>query len=394
MCLFRPHGVGLLDLVDDVLLNDMLLEVREHLCVGQHCVDVFHECCLWIWRLVEGHGAHLVDGKFALVEQLLVVDRWELHEIQVICICGSGMVGQLLCPTIAVWRCGGCHLSDEALCGWAEPLVGVVNSASGPWSILGAASGNKGICPAWSVWPSWSNVMLWWQSCTLCFDRCNVDGGSGAPPPGSLAGVLCCLCDWCNPIGHCCGRLPCGWSWFSPTRQRLSPTVGVVVAPRSKDLCLLVWRGIPGGPKGPSGFPLGEFGCDSMIASRRLLYVVERCVWRPCWECARLVCTPCGSTVAIRVESTVMHLCLRPPWWVVTWSTVRSRCPIGAGWWHGPGGMAELGGVARYTLVGCTRDLREGSKFTFGHGHARWFWFKAFCLFCCLLVWGDISSRV
>ena len=142
MWLFRPHGVGLLDLVDDVLLNDMLLEVREHLCMGQHCVDVFHECCLWIWRLVEGMG-HLVDGKFALVEQLLVVDRWELHEIQVICICGSGMVGQLLCPTIAVWRCGCCHLSDEALCGWAEPLVGVVNSASGPWSILGAASGTK-----------------------------------------------------------------------------------------------------------------------------------------------------------------------------------------------------------------------------------------------------------
>ena len=49
MWLFRPHGVGLLDLVEDVLLNDMLLEVREHLCVGQHCVDVFHECCLWIW---------------------------------------------------------------------------------------------------------------------------------------------------------------------------------------------------------------------------------------------------------------------------------------------------------------------------------------------------------
>ena len=30
--LLRPHGVGLLDLVQDVLLNDMLLEVREHLC--------------------------------------------------------------------------------------------------------------------------------------------------------------------------------------------------------------------------------------------------------------------------------------------------------------------------------------------------------------------------
>ena len=111
MWLSRPHGVGLLDLVDDVLLNHMLLKIREHLCMGQHCVDVFHECCLWIWRLVEGMG-HLVNCKFALVEQLLVVDRWELHEIQVICICGSGMVGQLLCPTITVWRCGCCHLRD------------------------------------------------------------------------------------------------------------------------------------------------------------------------------------------------------------------------------------------------------------------------------------------
>ena len=117
--LLRPHGVGLLDLFQDVLLNDMLLEVGEHLGVGQHCVDVLHKCCLWIWRLVEGM-CHLVNCEFALVEQLLVVDRRELHEIQIVCICeiqivcicGSGVVGELLCPAIAIWRCGCCHLRD------------------------------------------------------------------------------------------------------------------------------------------------------------------------------------------------------------------------------------------------------------------------------------------
>ena len=84
--LLRPHGVGLLDLVQDVLADDMLLEVREHLGMGQHCVDVFEKCCVWISRLVEG-PCHLVDCEFAFVEQLLVVDGWKLHQVQIICIC-------------------------------------------------------------------------------------------------------------------------------------------------------------------------------------------------------------------------------------------------------------------------------------------------------------------
>ena len=37
-------------------------------------------------------------------------------------------------------------------------------------------------------------------------------------------------------------------------------------------------------------FRLDRFGWVSMMASRRLLYVVERCVWSPCWECDFLVC--------------------------------------------------------------------------------------------------------
>ena len=86
MWLLRPHSVGLLDLVRDVLANDMLLEIREHLGMGQHGVDVFHKCCLWVGRLVEGI-CHLVNCEFALIEQLLVVDGWKLHQVQIICIC-------------------------------------------------------------------------------------------------------------------------------------------------------------------------------------------------------------------------------------------------------------------------------------------------------------------
>ena len=45
MWVFCSHLVGLLDLVKDVWADDMLLEVRKHLCMGQHCVDIFKKCC-------------------------------------------------------------------------------------------------------------------------------------------------------------------------------------------------------------------------------------------------------------------------------------------------------------------------------------------------------------
>ena len=86
MWLFCPHRVGLLDLVEDVWADDMLLEIRKHLCMGQHCVDIFKKCCLWIGGLVEC-PCHLVNCEFAFVEQLLVVDGGKLHQVQIICVC-------------------------------------------------------------------------------------------------------------------------------------------------------------------------------------------------------------------------------------------------------------------------------------------------------------------
>ena len=84
--LLRPHLVGLLDLFKDVGADDMLAEVRQHLRMGQHCVDVFKECCLWIWGLAEC-PCDLVDREFAFVEQLLVVHCGELHKVQIVCVC-------------------------------------------------------------------------------------------------------------------------------------------------------------------------------------------------------------------------------------------------------------------------------------------------------------------
>ena len=48
MWLLCPHGVGLLDLLQNVLVHDMLLKIWEHLGMSQHCVDIFKQCCLWI----------------------------------------------------------------------------------------------------------------------------------------------------------------------------------------------------------------------------------------------------------------------------------------------------------------------------------------------------------
>ena len=86
MWLFCPHRVGLLDFIKDGLADDMLLEIRKHLCVGQHCVDTFKKCCLWVRRLAKC-PCHLIDCEFALVEQLLVIHGGELHQVQIVCAC-------------------------------------------------------------------------------------------------------------------------------------------------------------------------------------------------------------------------------------------------------------------------------------------------------------------
>ena len=223
--------------------------------------------------------------------------------------------------------------------------------------------------------------MPWWHSCTLCSDKCNVDGDSGVPPPESLVGVLCCLCDWCSPIGRCCGRWPCGWSWLSPTRWRLSPIVGVVVAPGSKDLFLLVWQGTPGGPRGPDRLSSWWGSVES-----RWWHLGGSCMWLsdvsgvPVGSVLSWSATPGGSTVAIRVESTVRPLCLRLPWWVVTWSTACSRCPSGGGWWHGLVVWQSWAVWQDTTWVGCSlwspeRARSSHSAMVMPGG----FWFRAFC---------------
>ena len=78
--LLRPHLVGLLNLFKDVGADDMLSEVRQHLCMGQHCGDVFKERCLWICGLAEC-PCNLVDREFVFVQQLLVVHCGEFHKV-------------------------------------------------------------------------------------------------------------------------------------------------------------------------------------------------------------------------------------------------------------------------------------------------------------------------
>ena len=59
-------------------------------------------------------------------------------------------------------------------------------------------------------------------------------------------------------------------------------------------------------------------------------------------------------------------------------------------WWYGRVGRG--GEIPRWWDVAAISG--EGAKFTFGHCHARWVLVQGFLPFCCLLVWGDISSRV
>ena len=44
------------------------------------------------------------------------------------------------------------------------------------------------------------------MTCTLCSDKCSVDGDSVALPPTSPGGVLCCPCGTRSPRGRCYGR--------------------------------------------------------------------------------------------------------------------------------------------------------------------------------------------
>ena len=128
-------------------------------------------------------------------------------------------------------------------------------------------------------------------------------------------------------------------------------------------------------------FLLERFGCDSMIASRRLLYVVERCVWSPCWECARLVCHTmwinCCHSCGEYCDASVSSPALVSGNLIHCKVSVSQRCRIMA--WSG--GMAELGGVARYHVGGMYPRSPERARSS--HSAmvmAGGFWFKAFCL--------------
>ena len=81
--------------------------------------------------------------------------------------------------------------------------------------------------------------------------------------------------------------------------------------------------------------------------------------------------TPCGSTFASRVENTAVSSPALVSGNLIHWDvSVSQRCRMMA--WSG--GMAELGGVARYHVGGIYPSSHSAMVMPGG------FWFKAFCL--------------